>query len=521
MPVSSSVSKSGRLEQAALVVILLVLAVVRLSGIYSRAIDYREALTLLETSGHMDPVWPSEPAPVLASKSQIQGATIQNRRSLEHPWLHPWLVSVWRQWAGDSLEAIRILSLPFSLIALAALYALLRAADFEFPLIPVWFFGLTLNSVHQAQEATDYAVASGLTGAATLGAFLAAGAESGRRLWGYSLATGLCAALALNASYITLFPAGVILLWLAGSIWRVSRVAALLPCVVVTGGFVVAVLERYASGMWGPPGAITVARAFFTLVRMNFFSLYTPAYLPMPAAMLVWVLLLALFVWSILVIRRQWPRSGRGLLVLLIGVGLSCSAGVFLLNVVFGKHFMEPRYLLFSAPAVAVLVSYALVRLLAARRAAGLAVLVMVTAIQLTGINWGQEKAPAFVRGSRIRSLARAVERGGSASQIVVAPTGKGRGGIPAMVAYELPASAQWLVLDEDADVSRVASALEPYELVWVVSSFEWQTAAVEKALRERLGEQGRKREQYELQEWELWRLSQPGAPGSPSAASK
>lgn len=501
---SAFLSKGKRLEMAALAGMLLAMAAMRMPGIRSRAIDYREAMTLLETSGHMDPVWPAEPTPVAASKKQLQGASIEGRRSWDHPWLYSWVLTKWRGWTGDSIEWVRGFSLPFSLAAVLLLYGLLRSAQFPYPLVPVWFFGLTMGSVHQGQEATDYAFASVPAGLVTLFAWLTSRARSRQHLWGYALATGTCAAVAFNTNYISIFPVGATLLWYLIGVWRTSRLAAILPSLLAGAGAAAAVAERYYSGLVGPPDtAVTVLRAVMLFVTMNTQVLYTPVYLGVAGSLAAWLMLVAMLVYSLLAIRRHGFASDRSLLALMGLVAVSSSAGIFVLNAGFNRHYMEPRYLLFSTPAVAVLVSYGLVRLLAVRRGWGLSLLVVVTAVQLTGVNWGLEKAPIFFPGSRMRSLAQAAH-GAPGSKIVAVAAGKGRG-IPATVAYELDPSTVWLVFDDKADPDRLFSTLERYQQVFVVSSFEKRTAPVEGGLRERLRRQGWNSEQPSGEEWELW----------------
>ncbi len=483
----------NRFEVPLLLALLVVLAAVRVPCLVQRAVYYNEALTLLEVSGHPRPSWPSDPVPASVGKEQLEGATIAGRRITIHPSLYYWGLSQWRKLFGDSIEAARAFSMPFSLATVLLVYLLARAARMKHPLVPTLFFGLTMGSVHFAHEARNYSMSCFFV---TLGALLAyAGSQTpvtprGRAV-GYASALGVSCGLAFYTHYLTLFPIGVILLWFLLFRWRASRVLAILPAVLAAVPLAAGLLVSRAAEHRPGAGGGSLSRQLVSLAEAHLMVLFTGIYIGFIRTVLVWVLLIALLVFGIWQLRRV-PRGMDGKLVLLLaGLAAAPFAGVLLLHLWYGRYFYEPRYTVLAGPALAIFISYGLLQLVAVKRRLGLCLLTALPLLQLTGINWTYEKPPSYLGGSEMRTFAATVRARTPASQVVAIGAGAGRG-VPGTVVYELDPSTMMLVFDEKTDLEGLASAVERYEDVWVVFSGEPHTAGVEKKLVERLVKLGR-----------------------------
>jgi len=112
---------------------VLVLAVfVLTAAAWSRGAEYDEQYTLFLTAGQPRPAWPDGVFPTSLVRETQRGSAgwasiaADLRRTDVHPPLYFWLVATWRDIAGDGLFAARMLSVGFTLGALAMTGAIAR-----------------------------------------------------------------------------------------------------------------------------------------------------------------------------------------------------------------------------------------------------------------------------------------------------------------------------------------------------------------------------------------------------------
>ena len=117
---------NGRREFLACCAVLLLAGCVLTGAAWLRSAEYDEQYTIFLTSGVPRPAWPDGPfqaglATVIAAGHASPGEIAHDLRTTDvHPPLYFWAVSLWRVMAGDGLFVARLLSVWFSLGALAA-----------------------------------------------------------------------------------------------------------------------------------------------------------------------------------------------------------------------------------------------------------------------------------------------------------------------------------------------------------------------------------------------------------------
>lgn len=158
---------------------MLLALLVRLPGLYSRSVWFDEAFTLLQTAGSLESVeWPHEPTKAAELKGLFAGRPGTGelarlvRRSDVHPPVYPLALRWWRV-LGPSIEVARWFSLLFSLVGVAAFYALLRSAREEGAGVLTGLYSLATGAAHSGHEARAYAFGAAWLGIAALLAFLA------------------------------------------------------------------------------------------------------------------------------------------------------------------------------------------------------------------------------------------------------------------------------------------------------------------------------------------------------------
>ena len=136
--------KSGKIWS--LLILLVISVSARLPGLVSRSIWYDESITLLVTAGNAQPSWPQESGPASMAKTQFRGTPALTEIAIDlhktdvHPPVYFWLLSLWRQWMGFSIETARVFSLLCSTGAVLILYLLLHVGKVEHPAVPSLIF---------------------------------------------------------------------------------------------------------------------------------------------------------------------------------------------------------------------------------------------------------------------------------------------------------------------------------------------------------------------------------------------
>lgn len=466
-------------ELTILIVMLALLTVVRLPGLFSRAIWYDEAITLLETAGHGGPSWPTnEPRPAYVAKKQFEGLpslskiTDQLIRTDIHPPVYYWCLSMWRQWFGFSLETARSFSLICSLGTVLVFYLLLRVGQIRYPLIPAFIFGLSTSSIHYAHEARSYSLALFFI---ILGAFFTSLADSisnrnRDRAFLYSLFMAIFCGLAFGTHYLALFPVVGILLWHLFNQWSKSTFLATVP--IILAGFIALLgiiplllqIDQRPHQFAGFPGFYQV---FSALILMNILVFYSPMITSSALLRFSSCLISVLMGISSAQLLKSWPNCNRKFLLLMLLFATTPTFGLLLLDVSFNKNLHSYRYLIFATPAITVVLSYGIVNLIFSKRRIGVFLLGTLLVFQLTGINWGKENTPIY-EGSNMRSIAKAIKKFSSSSHLVVIGAGYGRGH-PGTVIYELDPATMLIILNKNTDMNNLLNQVVNYEDVWLI----------------------------------------------------
>ncbi len=318
---------------------------------YLRTPEYDEAYSLFLTAGHARPAWPAGIFTAGSVRGLFSGqasfaAIAANLKSLDvHPPLYLWALELWRRWAGPSWLAARMLSVAFSVAALALVGRI--AALTARPVLPS--MALTLLSYGFAYTgilARNFALAQVL---ALLGVALLLSATRHGAL-DRAVPGGLALGAASFTNYLASFIGATMLLWLA---LRRDRRPVLAPAAAGFGLFLVLFdLPFFLAQRASRPAqfaAFSWAHAAFLLLRdagaaqFGGLPLYAGA-----AGPLVALLLLLLFATCL---RAAWkPEPQSGLFALLAAAP---PAGLPLLGLAFGRTPIEIRYLAFSLPFLA------------------------------------------------------------------------------------------------------------------------------------------------------------------------
>ena len=191
-----------------------------------RGAEYDEQYTLFLTAGVARPVWPSQPFPAgtVTALQSGHGTLVRIAHDLRatdvHPPLYFWLVSLWRQVAGPSLFAARLLSVLLSLVSLAAVARIARATGV--PAVPAMLLTLgCYGFAYTGAIARGFALAQALT---LCGTAVVIHAARDRRV-APALLAGLLLGAAPAANYLAGFVAAAGLVWLAWRRLRAPRVS--------------------------------------------------------------------------------------------------------------------------------------------------------------------------------------------------------------------------------------------------------------------------------------------------------
>jgi hypothetical protein len=338
---------------------------------YLRTPEYDEAYSLFLTAGHARPAWPAGVFTAGSVRGLFSGqvgfaAIAADLKALDvHPPLYFWALELWRRWVGPSWFAARMLSVSFSVAALALVGRI--AALTARPVLPS--MALTLLSYGFAYTgilARNFALAQALV---LLGVAALLSATRRKRV-DRALAGGLALGAASFTNYLASFSGAAMLLWLA--LRREGR-PLLAPAAAGFGLFLLPLdLPFFFAQRAARPGQFAPfswAHALGLLIRdagaawFGGLPLYAGA-----AGPLVALLLLLLFATCL---AAAWAQKSSLFLLL----AAAPPAGLVLLGLIFGNTPIEIRYLSFSLPFLALFLAplrcWFLVPLLAAQ---GLAV---------------------------------------------------------------------------------------------------------------------------------------------------
>lgn len=329
---------------------------------WARAPEYDEAYSLFLTAGHARPSWPAGIFTAGSVRHLYTGdagfAQIAHdlRRGDVHPPLYFWGLKIWRQLAGPSWFAARLLSVLFSLAGLLLLARLAWAADI--PAYPALF--LTLLSYGFAYTgiiARGFALAQLCNIAGVLLLFLAA--KEKRRL--LALAGGAAFGAACFSNYLSVFTACAALAWLLRARLRLlpAALAGFLPLLPVCFWFFLAQRQSRI----GQFEAFAPGHALALLAKDSGAAIFGG--LPLYAGYLapaVTLALAALFLACLGFVLRR--RHAHAPLFALLAIAPPC--GLFALGVIFHNTPIEIRYLAFSIPFLSLLLAPALPRTLLA-----------------------------------------------------------------------------------------------------------------------------------------------------------
>ena len=484
-------------DRLGLLLVLVIVVGVSLPGLLARSIWHDEAITLLETAdGPTD--WPQDPKPAAVLKQAFQGRRgvaemVEVLRATDiHPPVYYWALSFWKAAGGPSLEAARLFSLATTVASVVLFFLLLRSADFSRPFMPLLVFGLSTSTVHYAHEARNYSLAMMLLLLATLLAHRSLAGDrtdNARRRLGLAAAGGVAAAAAFLTSYFAVFWLAPLLLWHALLAWRRDRTLPLmfsgLFVLLGGGGFVALRLyeqlsrrpHQYAGfhGFAAELRGMVVAGLGALCGTENFWG---RRLLLIVIAGLVGLTLLALT-------RRGVPMPGDPkVMALFTGIVVATMVGILAIDVGADKHFYQwSRYYLFALPPVALFLTRGVE---AARgpvtRTGGLLLLGLLTALQLSAVNWGEERCRGATRmGAIHRSVCAAIRASPAARVAALVGVGNGRGDVWSYV-YEMAGDLPVAFIDWSLEPRQVAVLASRFDEIWVLRAFDGMTRGKELA---------------------------------------
>ncbi|MCP5095602.1 MAG: glycosyltransferase family 39 protein [Chloroflexi bacterium] len=460
-----------------ILMLLLIISIgVRLPGLFSRAIWYDEAITMLETAGNAVTTWPKEPVTAIDAKNQFVGSpTLQQiasdlRRTDIHPPVYYWLLSGWRQLFGASLEMARLFSLVASVGSVFTLYLLLQRGKVDYPIVPSMIYAISTGAVYAGHETRAYALTVFFIGLAALFAYLSV--ETGKKRLIYAVGMAIFGGLAFQTNYLALFPAGFVFLWFFVNQWSKSKLVAifvpLLGVSIWLIGFA-SFLPQLSARTGQNVGFLGFGEELSKLLELNLIITWNSA-----ETELKWLFVL-LIGFSIIQLYRHWSEINQKLMLLLLGLGFSPSVGLLLLDLLFDKNLPQQRYLILAGPGLIAILVFGANRHMVTR-----ILLVWVIGLQLTAVNWGQEISDGWP-GSSLRSAAATVSAS-ETSHIAIVGAGHGRG-FPGSVIYELSNDTMVLVVGKGSDLEDVAETVLCYDEIWFFRPQEDKTTHIEDAL--------------------------------------
>jgi hypothetical protein len=406
---------------AALAVALLILTL----AARLRPPEYDEAYSIFLTAGDARPAWPQgifHPADV---RKFYQGAPgpikiAQDLRTGDvHPPLYFWTLEYWRRLTGPSWFAARMLSVLFSMAALAALAWLSMLAKIPVP-NTLLIASLSYGFVYTGIVARGFALAQLLN---ILGMALTLKGDATRK-WGLAFAGGLAFGAAGFTNYLAIFIGLATVFWLSTGRAKANTAA---PAAIGLALFLPPIGYFYIAqhnSRIGQFVAFSPLHASFLLAKDSAAALFggLPLYAGRAGTLVAAALALIIAICAGFIVKNWQPK-----LALFAIAAVATPAGLLALGLIFNNTPIEIRYLAFSLPPIALLLAQTLPRRL----------LTIVLCIEACGIA-GLIFAPATMQPQGI--AARQLRAFVTPSSLVLLPFGNDGVGIPGPFIAAAPA---------------------------------------------------------------------------------
>ena len=450
---------------AALVLALLVLV----GAAWSRGTEYDEDYSVFIASGTPRPVWPTgvftphEVRPFFSGHSTLASIATDLRHTDVHPPLYFWSVAAWRGIFGTGLFRTRLLSVLFSLIALAGVATLATLAGAP----PVASLLLTLGCygfTYTGSIARGFALAQLCMIWGTVLVLLAGRVRTHARSSSTvpaSIATaaagGILLGLASFSNYLAAFGGAAALLWLLLTRtrqWPQWLAAGLgFACILPADLYFFLAQRGSRIGQFPPFKLLPSLARLGKYASANVFG-GLPLYLGhIPGLILGGVLVLALAGLFVLIALRWRRIATPETRLLLLMATVATPIGLLALGFVFDNTPIELRYIAFSTPFLAVLLAGAFASLPARAGALAIGALLCVQAISLAGLMTRPETMQPQAQAAR---AARQLASNGS---LVLVPYGNDGVGVLAAFVNEAPADMRIRRVDPGQDMTPLLSA--------------------------------------------------------------
>jgi hypothetical protein len=424
--------------------------------------EYDEGYTAFVTSAAARPNWPGTAFRVADARAAFRAAPAPwgIDRNLRHTDVHPplyfWTAWAWRRLFGPDLAVTRMLSVGFSLGALACIAAI--AIEAAFPVVTSLLLTLgCYGFVETGVVARGFAMTQCLL---LLGLLLTLRAVRDTAAW--SFAAGLALGAACFSNYLAVFPAAAAAIWFG---WhRRRRLAILLlgltPFIAADLSFFLdqrnSRIGQFPAFAWGPLFK-ALAHSLGGAV-LGGLPLYLPSGPPRTAAgAMLGLLLIALLLLPVL----RWRHLGQlGPRLLLVMAAAATPAGLILMSVAAHTVPVEIRYFAFAMPPLALLLAASFASLPQPWSRWGLALVLLVQAASIAGLMTRPETMQP--EGAAARAAFRAVGETG----LVLLPRGNDGVGIVAAFLTAAPDGLHVLLVDPGWRVTRLRQTLADWPCV-------------------------------------------------------
>jgi hypothetical protein len=422
--------------------------------------EYDEGYTVFVTSTEARPNWPQTPFRVADARAAFRPAPVpwaidrNLRRTDVHPPLYFWTVWAWRRLWGPDLIVTRMLSVGFSLGALAGVAAL--AAEAGFPVVTSLLLCLgCYGFVATGIVARGFAMTQCLL---LLGLLLTLRAARTRAL--STGAGGFMAGLVLGAAcltnYLAAFPAAAAAIWFGGQRPRhlAFLLLGLMPFIAADLSFFLdqrnSRIGQFPAFAWVPMGK-AMGHALGGAV-LGGLPLYLPPGAPRAAVGAMLGLALAAL---LLLPALRWQHLGRPAPRLLLAMAaVATPVGLLLMAVSAHTIPVEIRYFAFALPPLALLLAASLGSLKHPWPRRITTLVLMVQAASIAGLMTRPETMQP--EGAAARAAFRAVGNTG----LVLLPRGNDGVGIVAAFLTAAPGGLHVLLVSPGARVAPLREAL-------------------------------------------------------------